>query len=55
MFDDGEVLRGVVFADAPVIFSKDDIKDPVQGVFDAPVAAHGLCKDRQVACKRADI
>ena len=40
VFDDGHVLRSVVAAEPGQIVVEDDIEDPMQAVFDAPVGAH---------------
>lgn len=37
MAQEGKVLSAVIFADAAVIFSKGDIQDPVEGVFNLPM------------------
>ena len=39
-FEGGHVLRGVVFTDTTAVLSHDYIQHPVQGVLDAPMAAH---------------
>ena len=40
----GEVLRRIFFSDAAFIFSKRNIQDPVQAIFDTPMASHSMCE-----------
>lgn len=37
-----EIPWSVVAADAAVVLAEGDVQDPMQGVFDAPVGAHGV-------------
>ena len=51
----GEVGGGVAGAHAAFIFAQGDIEHPVEGVFDAPVAADGTGEFRGVRGQAAEV
>ena len=44
MSQDDKVLLTEILAQATGIFLKGDVKHPVEGIFDSPMAAHGCAK-----------
>lgn len=42
MADDGHVVGAMALSEPRLVVLEDDIKGPVQGVLDQPVAAHGV-------------
>ena len=55
LLEQGEVLRGVVFADHAVVLAEADVEHPVQAVLDGPVRAHGLGQFLGTEAARADV
>ena len=42
--DDGHVLCAMALSQPRLIVLEDNVEGPVEGVFDEPMAAHGLCR-----------
>lgn len=43
----GEVLGGIAGSDPALILMKREVQDPMNGVFDPPMAPDGITKDRR--------
>ncbi len=54
LLEQGEVLRGVVFADHAVVLAEADVEHPVQAVLDGPVRAHDPGGDLALAAHGID-
>ena len=55
MPENSEVLRSIVFTNAAFIFSKRDIQNPMQTIFNAPVAANGMSEAFGIIFDTADV
>ena len=53
--DDGHVLRPEALAQAGLVIVEGDVQNPVQAVFDAPMAAHRLAGPRGIEGRRGDL
>ena len=51
---DCQIFRGMVFADAAVVFPESYIQAPVQAVFDPPVFSDGLGEGRGLVFEAED-
>ena len=52
MAQDRHILCAIVFANAPIVFTKADIEDPKERLFHAPVFPHGLGETHSITGKR---
>jgi len=55
MSEYSEVFRCIVFADARFIFSKWDIQNPMQTIFNAPVTANSMAEAFGIIFDTADV
>ena len=55
MSEHGEVLRCVIFSDTAFIFSKTDVQNPVQTIFDAPMTSDSMAEAFGVIFDTADV
>ena len=53
--DDGKISRGMVFTNSGGIFLERDIEDPVELIFNAPVAAYALGEPLNIALETYQI
>jgi hypothetical protein len=55
LFEDGEIMGGIVGAGAHLVVSEDDVHAPVEAILDVPVLSDGGGKTGRIRGKAGDV